>query len=110
MRGSIKITDDDSGLIPHPTPTIGASTRIKVELGTLAKWGGCIVAAAVWAWSLRDDVQRLKNDTREMRTESKQMADDIATIKRVVLPPAYASATQEAPRLVLPKASVPDSE
>jgi hypothetical protein len=96
--------------MPHTAPIVGSATRIKVELGTLAKWAACVIAATRWAWSLWYDVQRLKEETRETRSEAKQMAADVATIKRVVIPQAYASANQETPRLVLPNVGVPESE
>lgn len=110
IRSSHSIADDESGHMPHTSPIVGSATRIKVELGTLAKWAACVIAATGWAWSLWYDVQRLKEETREMRSEAKQMAADVATIKRVVMPQAYASANQETPRLVLPNVGVPEGE
>lgn len=87
---------------PHTAPHVGPSTRVKVELGDLVKWGAAIVAATIWAWSLWSDVQRLKEETRELRAETKQMAEDVATIKRVVsLPGSFAGipyATPEQPK------------
>lgn len=100
-------TDD---LMPHTAPVIASATKIKVELGTLIKWGSAVVAATVWAWSLWSDVQRLKDDTREMRQEAKQMAADVATIKRVVMPQAYASTANQPPRFVVPPQADPGNE
>lgn len=96
--------------MPHTAPVIASATRIKVELGTLAKWAAGIISVTVWAWSLWSDVQRLKEDTREMRTEYKQIAADVSTIKRVVIPAAYASTAHDVPRLVIPQQDNPNNE
>lgn len=102
--------DDESGHRPHTAPVVGSATRIKVELGTLAKWAVGIIAATGWAWSLWSDVQRLKEETREIRQETKQMASDVAVIKRMVLPQAYASTAHDLPRFDPPSVGVPASE
>ena len=88
---AIRRNDPPMDYEPGTAPHVGTSTRVKVELGDLVKWGAALVAATVWAWTLWADVQRLKIETQEMRSEQKQMAEDVATIKRVVsLPGAFA--------------------
>lgn len=77
---------------PTTATHVGPATKLKVSLGDLVKWLAAVVAATVWAWSLWSDVQRLKDESRETRAELKRMADDVATIKRVVsLPSTYAA-------------------